>query len=149
MVAGALQFSSRIRWNRPRTHRLLGKVYMIFVFISGGSALMLAPFSDGGIGAHYGFGMLAVLWLGTTAVALARARARDFGSHRDWMIRSFALCLAAVSLRLQLPLSQMAGIPFEDAYPAIAWMCWVPNLLIAEWFVIRSSVAPLARPKGA
>lgn len=146
MFTGALQFSNRLRWEKPQIHRRLGKVYLIFVFISGVSALMLAPFSDGGVPAHYGFGMLAFLWLTTSLVALVRVRAGDYAAHRDWMIRSFALCLAAVSLRIQLPLSQMAGVPFEQAYPAIAWMCWVPNLIIAEWFVIRSRIAPLERP---
>ena len=51
------------------------------------------------------------------------------------MIRSFALTFAAVTLRLYIPASQMAGIPFDTAYPVIAWLCWVPNLLVAELFV--------------
>jgi hypothetical protein len=68
------------------------------------------------------------------------------------MIRSYALTLAAVTLRLYLPSSQLAGLPFTVAYPAISWLCWVPNLLIAEWFVrARQSFAPLPgssfRPK--
>jgi hypothetical protein len=28
-------------------------------------------------------------------------------------------------------------IPFEEAYPAIAWLCWVPNLMVAEWAIVR------------
>jgi hypothetical protein len=24
------------------------------------------------------------------------------------------------------------GVPFERAYPAIAWLCWIPNLVVAE-----------------
>lgn len=136
IVTGAFQFSSRLRTRRPATHRLLGKVYLGTVLLSGASALLLAPVSDGGIPGHYGFGLLAVLWLATSGVAYARARARDYDAHRDWMIRSYALCLAAVTLRIYLPLSQIAGLPFEQAYPSIAWMCWVPNLIVAEWFII-------------
>ena len=49
------------------------------------------------------------------------------------MIRNFALSLAAVTLRLYLPASAVAGVPFEDFYPAVAWLCWVPNLILAEW----------------
>lgn len=48
------------------------------------------------------------------------------------MVRNVSLTLAAVSLRIYLPLSMLAGIPFELAYPAIAWLCWVPNLWVAE-----------------
>jgi hypothetical protein len=48
-----------------------------------------------------------------------------------------------VTLRLYLPLSGAIGIPFDDAYPAIAWLCWVPNLVVAEWLVIPGRWAPL------
>jgi hypothetical protein len=99
--------------------------------------------------AHWGFGLLAVLWLVTSLLALVRVRSRDFAAHREWMIRSYALCLAAVMLRIYMPLSAVAGIPFEDAYPAVAWLCWVPNLIVAEWFFVRSSFAPLKPRLGA
>ena len=36
-----------------------------------------------------------------------------------------------------LPLSGLIGLPFADAYQVVAWLCWVPNLVIAEWFVLR------------
>ena len=55
------------------------------------------------------------------------------------MVRNFSLTLAAVSLRVWLPLSMMAGIDFVLAYSVIAWLCWVPNLLIAEVFNRGSS----------
>jgi hypothetical protein len=59
------------------------------------------------------------------------------------MIRSYSLCLAAVMLRLYLPAAQTMGFQFEDAYPVIAWICWVPNLVVAEWFFVRSRFVPL------
>ena len=58
------------------------------------------------------------------------------------MIRSYALTLAAVTLRIYLPLSQVSQIPFEVAYPIIAYACWVPNILIAEWMIRRSGARP-------
>ncbi len=143
LAFGAFQFSSRIRVHRPRLHRRLGLVYVLMVAVSGVSALLLAPISDGGLTAHYGFGMLAVLWLGTTAAAYTKARSRDYEAHREWMIRSYALCLAAVTLRLYLPASAVAGIPFDDAYPVISWLCWVPNLVAAEWFFVRGGFVRL------
>jgi len=60
-------------------------------------------------------------------------------AHQRWMIRSLALTFAAVTLRVYLPLSVAVGLPFDVAYPVIAWVCWVPNLLVAEClFVPRS-----------
>jgi hypothetical protein len=48
------------------------------------------------------------------------------------MVRNFALTFAAVTLRLWLPGSVLSGVPFEVAYPIVAWLCWVPNLVVAE-----------------
>ncbi len=143
IVAGAFQFSTRLRTRHAGTHRMLGRIYIVAVLVSGTSALLLAPSSTGGVPAHFGFGLMAVLWVTTAVVALLKVRSGDYAAHREWMIRSYALCLAAVTLRLYLPLSAVVGIPFDEAYPAIAWLCWVPNLIIAEWFFVRSSLVPL------
>jgi hypothetical protein len=59
------------------------------------------------------------------------------------MIRSYALTFAAVMLRIYLPLSQVYGIPFEPAYQTIAWLCWVPNLIVAEWLILRQQLTPV------
>ncbi len=48
------------------------------------------------------------------------------------MIRSFALTLAAVTLRLYRPLSSLLPVAYDDAYRAISFLCWVPNLIAAE-----------------
>jgi hypothetical protein len=66
------------------------------------------------------------------------ARRRRIDLHRAWMLRSYSLTFAAVTLRIWLPLSQVAGLPFLPSYQAIAWLCWVPNLIVVEWFVLRA-----------
>ncbi len=53
------------------------------------------------------------------------------------MIISYAVTLAAVTLRIYIPLSIVAGYEFAVVYPVIAWLSWVPNLLIADWFFVR------------
>ena len=51
------------------------------------------------------------------------------------MVCNVSLTLVAVTLRIYLPTSMMAGLPFELVCPLIVWMAWVPNRLIAErWF---------------
>ena len=52
--------------------------------------------------------------------------------HRRWMTLNFALAFAGVMLRLWIPVSIASGIPFDVAYPVVAWLCWVPNLVVAE-----------------
>ena len=100
--------------------------------------------AQGGLPAHVGFGLLAVLWLLATGQAYRSIRAGDQGAHRRWMTRSYALTFAAVTLRIYLPVSLAVGVPFEPAYQTIVWLCWVPNLVIAEWLILRlPAVAPV------
>lgn len=137
LAIGPWQLNTRLRQGSLGRHRWMGRVYVIAVAIGGVGGLALAPGSMFGLVTHLGFGLLAVLWLTATMQAWLRIRAGDRAAHRRWMIRSYALTLAAVTLRFWLTLSQVAGIPFPDAYQAVAWVCWVPNLVIAEWIVLR------------
>jgi uncharacterized membrane protein len=134
LILGPFQFLDRWRARSPRAHRVAGYLYLTLgVGVGGMAGLLLAPHSFGGLVSHLGFGSLAVLWLFTGIMALLAARARRFEDHRRWMIRNFALSLAAVTLRIYVPASVVAGVSFEQFYPAIAWLCWVPNLIIVEW----------------
>ncbi|HEV2364336.1 MAG TPA: DUF2306 domain-containing protein [Caulobacteraceae bacterium] len=132
LLVGSFQFVAAVRTNHPSIHRRLGTVYVFCALAGGVAGLALSTGVSSGPVAGAGFGLLALAWMATTFAAWRLARARDLVRHRRWMIRSFALCLAAVTLRLYLPLSQIAGLPFERAYAAIAWICWLPNLAIAE-----------------
>ena len=133
LLLGPWQFSTRLRTSRPVLHRWMGRFYLgVGVLIGGLAGLYMAFHAFGGIVAQTGFGMLAILWLFTGLRAYLAIRAGDVISHRRWMVRNFALSFAAVTLRLWLPGSVASGIPFEVAYPVIAWACWVPNLLVAE-----------------
>lgn len=130
------QFSARLRQARPLLHRWLGRLYALAVLLAGVGGLFLALATDAGPVAAAGFGWLAVLWLLTTARGVQLAMQRRIALHREWMIRSAALTLAAVTLRLYMPLGGMVLGP-DQAYVAIAWLCWVPNLMIAEWALRR------------
>ena len=79
----------------------------------------------------------------TTATAVRMIVARRVADHRRWMIRSFSLILAGVMLRLEsliydgLRSAGLVDFSFETAYAGIAWLCWVPNLLVALWITRR------------
>jgi uncharacterized membrane protein len=133
---GALQMSATLRRRHIKVHRWLGRLYVLAVCVAALASLRMAANSFGGIPTHLGFGLLAILWLTSTLLAFLHARARRIELHRMWMIRSYALTLAAVMLRVYIPLSQIAGLPFERCYIAISWLCWVPNLVIADWWIL-------------
>lgn len=137
LAVGPWQFNRRLRTRAVNLHRWMGRTYVVAVMVGGLGALSLAPYSQHGLASHLGFGALAAAWLLTTAMAYREIRRRNVARHRVWMIRSLALTLAAVTLRIYLPLSQVAGIPFPLAYQVVAWLCWVPNLLAAEVLLVR------------
>lgn len=136
LIIGPFQFLPWVR-NRRSLHRTLGKIYVASCLISGLAGFILSFGNTAGPIAGFGFGTLALIWIYSTGQALRMAQARRFDEHRRWMIRSFALTFGAVTLRIYLPMSQVMGIEFLDAYRAIAWLAWVPNLMVAEAYLRR------------
>ena len=121
-----------LRARRPQLHRWLGRLYLgVGVGVGGTAGFYLAFHAFGGPLARTGFALLALAWLYTGWQAWRAATARDFVRHRRWMVRNFSLSLAAVTLRIWLPAAMLAGFAMEEAYPLIAWLCCVPNLLLA------------------
>jgi len=143
LAVGSFQFSRLLRTRYLNLHRWLGRLYLIAIAVGGVAAFRIALQSQGGLPSHFGFGMLALLWLFTTAMAYRRILQRSIQSHREWMIRSFALTFAAVMLRIYLPLFVgVLKLEFLPSFNAISWLCWVPNLLVAEILVNRSRRLP-------
>jgi len=138
LLLGPLQFLPRLRQGHKQLHRVLGRIYLGFgVLVGGLSGLYMSMFAFGGPVVQLGFAGLALGWLYTGFMAYRAIRAGRVEEHRAFMVRNFALTLAAVSLRVWLPLSMMAGVAFPTAYAVIAWACWVPNLLLAECYLNR------------
>lgn len=142
LLTGWSQFSVKLRQKYLNTHRLLGKIYVAVCLLSGSAALYLAFHATGGWVAALGFGGLGLSWIFTTTKAFLSIRQKQITQHQAWMIRSYALTWAAVTLRIYLPLGQIAQFDFIEAYRVIAWLCWVPNLLVAEWIISRLKISP-------
>lgn len=129
------QFMARLRSRRPAMHRWMGRAYVGAILVSGLAGFQLAFHSTAGPIASAGFALLAVLWLGTTFLAVVHALRHRFALHRIWMLRSAALTFAAVTLRVYLGSAMALEMDFSVAYPVIAWLCWVPNALVMEIYV--------------
>jgi uncharacterized membrane protein len=138
------QFWRGLRARRRDVHRWIGRAYVLAVLLGGLSSLYMSFFTLTGPVAGAGFFLLSLLWLGATGMAYVKARAGEIDSHRRWMIRSAALTFAAVTLRLYLPLSQVAGLPYDVAYSVISWASWIPNLIAVELWSRRVRVGRLA-----
>ncbi len=138
LISGPFQFSPKLRQRRLTLHRNLGKIYVAACLLSGLAGLVAAQYTPGGWVTQLGFSGLAVSWLYTTTRAWTAIRRKQVEAHRRWMILSFSLTLAAVTLRIYLPLLQgVAGLSFIESYQVVGWLCWVPNLVVAGIWLWR------------
>ncbi len=138
LLIGWIQFRSTWRTRYRKTHEAIGMIYLVCISLSGICSLLLAINAEGGLPARIGFFLLGLVWLSTTYVAYTFLLKGKYSQHGDWMLRSYAITFAAVMLRIWLPLFEgLLHIPFDTAYPIIAWLCWVPNLFVAEWIINR------------
>ncbi|MEQ8485789.1 MAG: DUF2306 domain-containing protein [Pseudomonadales bacterium] len=145
LLIGGFQFSARLRQRHLALHRWVGRIYLGAVLVGGIGGLAIAGIAHGGPPTTVGFTMLGALWLYSGARAYGAIRAGDIDGHRRWMVRNFALTFAAVTLRLELGLLTGAlGWSFDHAYLTVAWLCWVPNLVVAEWWLLRPAARRVA-----
>ncbi len=141
LALGWVQFIKRVRLKSPSVHRAIGMIYVVMNGVSGVTGLYMAYYADGGLIGRLGFGALSVLWL----YSLYRGMHSIFvlknsSAHGRWMIRNYALTCAAIALRIYTPLAAILfGLDDTngsfDSFTVIAWLCWIPNLLLAEWLI--------------
>ncbi|MGB7266002.1 MAG: DUF2306 domain-containing protein [Terracidiphilus sp.] len=96
LLAGPLQFSSRFRQRHLQFHRVLGRIYVIAVFIGAFTGIALASGRPG----LPGTSMQAAAWIVCTSAAFITARNLQFVQHRQWMARSYAVTFTFVSSRV-------------------------------------------------
>ena len=138
ILIGPFQFLEGIRKGRLlKIHRWLGRTYLIAVLVGGLGGLYMAGLSYGGMTTHLGFGSLAIAWLFSGFMAYKHIRNKELELHREWMSRNYALTFAGVMLRLWTPLFGGLGMDFLTVYLIAAWLCWIPNLIVAQWIINR------------
>ncbi|MEP7109742.1 MAG: DUF2306 domain-containing protein [Ferruginibacter sp.] len=135
LLIGWLQFNSKLRLRNLSMHRSIGKIYIVSVLISSLASIGLGFFATGGVISSTGFICLGIIWFSTTLLAYLKIKNMQVEQHRRLMIYSYAACFAAVTLRIWLPLLIILFGDFIVAYSIVAWLCWVPNLLVANLIV--------------
>lgn len=143
LLTGAAQFSRAVLQRRG-LHRTIGTVYVVACGIVGAAGTYMAWYSFGGWVTHIGFALLGLSLLTTTTIAFREIKRRDIAAHRRWIIRSYSLIFAAVTLRLQLPILIALVGGFTPAYLIVAWSSWLPNLAFAELYIRATRANPLA-----
>jgi uncharacterized membrane protein len=139
MLAGFTQFSNYIlRKHRP-LHRLMGKIYVYdILLVNFPVALVMAVYANGLLPGKTAFVVLDCLWFYFTYKAVTEIKKGNTREHKNYMIRSYALTLSAVMLRVwKIIISSMVDVDPVHLYMIDAWMGFVPNLLFAEWLIRR------------
>jgi len=135
ILGGFIQFSMTLLKQFPVAHRRIGQLYVFLIlFISAPSGFWMALYAEGGFWGQLGLSITAILWVIFTALSWIYVLRKDFNRHSDYMVRSYALTLSAIVFRMGT-YAGVAWFPMLDpdtVYATIAWLSWIPNLIIAE-----------------
>ncbi|WNI35367.1 DUF2306 domain-containing protein [Chryseobacterium sp. SG20098] len=120
-------------------HRNMGKLYTFLILIfAAPSGIYMGIFANGGLFSKISFIILGFLWWFSTLKAYQLARQKRFKEHKQWMWRSFAFTLSAITLRMWKVIIVYLFHPNPmDVYQIIAWLGWIPNILIIEYLITK------------
>jgi uncharacterized membrane protein len=141
VLLGALQFVPRFRRRHRTWHRRAGRVLIVAGLLVAASALWMtllyAPKPGTGdllyvLRLVFSCAMIACLILGFSAI-----RRRKIAPHRAWMIRAYALGLAAGTQAFTEGIGQALLGAGELQADLAKGAGWVLNLAVAEWVISR------------
>jgi uncharacterized membrane protein len=145
LLAGPIQFSSRFRRRHLKFHRVLGRMYVVSVFIGAATGVALATGRPG----FPGTSMQAAAWIVCTTAAFLTARNRQIVQHRQWMARSYAVTFTFVSSRV-LNLWPRYWSHLGDSFAAVGVIAFtLASLLIVDlglnWRALTTVATDVAR----
>ena len=150
LLLAPFKFSDRIRRRYTRYHRIMGRVLLVSVGVSGMSAFffgLLMPF--GGPLEAVGIMVFGALFLYAGARAYAAIRRRDVTTHREWMTRMFAVAVGISAVRLvSLPLS-FVPLSMKDGFVLSIWIGFSLSVGVAEMLIRRARPRRIVTPARA
>jgi hypothetical protein len=144
LVIGFIQNINSVRIRFSRAHRYLGSIYVFgILFFAAPGAIVMSFFIGRGMLVFTSFIVQCSLWLWFTTIAYQKAKAKDFIGHEKWMLRSFSLTIAAITLRIYIFIFAFnTDLSQANNYALLAWLSWVPNILLVEgWFYMRRKIS--------
>lgn len=154
LLSGPFQFSSRIRRQYPRIHRILGRYYVASVLIAAPLGIWITLLGPKDLFYSIGIDTHAAVWFICTLMAFITARNRQIPEHRQWMVRSYVLTFSFIATRVIGPFWMLIGFvhgPHE--YGLVDTGLNVVYLLVADiglnWKQITTRRPGLANPRAA
>jgi hypothetical protein len=139
LLLGPWQFSTKLRERALNLHRWAR------THLSGRSRARVTRWIHAGILFRGGSSDTLRLWRSCRTVVRHRADSIQANSSRQHRIAPpvDGSQLRAHSCRgyaaHELPLMLVARMQFSHAYVIVSWLCWVPNLLVADWLLRRQA----------
>jgi uncharacterized membrane protein YozB (DUF420 family) len=139
LVIGFFQVSDHFRQKFLKIHRRMGYLYVMGILLfSAPGGMIMAFFINRGPMVLLSFIAQCTLWFYFTSMAFSAIQKGNVASHQAFMYRSFALTLAAITLRVYIFFASYEyNLAQPAAYATIAWLSWGPNLLVAEWIISK------------
>ncbi|HEV8135617.1 MAG TPA: DUF2306 domain-containing protein [Pyrinomonadaceae bacterium] len=151
LLFAPLQFSDRLRQRFTKTHRIMGRLYVI-------GAMGLAPlgayiqYYQERMGGPRSFTVLgivdATMLMGATSLAFLFAFRRKIALHRQWATRSYAIALVFIAGRFVLGVTGWERLGVEIVQ-AMIWSCLALAVPLADvslnWREIRSILSRSAK----
>ncbi len=141
MTLGPLQFSSTIRANYLRWHRLSGRIFVVCGVVIGTSALAMSfrvP-AIGGFNQAAATTLFATFFLFALCKAFWHIRQREVALHRQWMIRAFSVGLAVATIRPIIAMffatRRFSGLTPYEFFGTGFWIGFVLHLMAAEAWI--------------
>jgi uncharacterized membrane protein len=141
LIAGFTQFSKIIRTQNYWLHKYSGWLYVfVTLFLAAPSGFIIGIYANGGFWSQFAFCLLAILWFSFTLIAMWQLNQKNIIAHQKWMLRSFALALSAITLRVWKYVLVAIFQPRPmDLYQIVAWLGWVLNLVLLELYFIKKA----------
>lgn len=144
-IIGPLQFGRVLAGRYGRLHRIMGRVFVLAgAFLVLSSLSLLWQFPNGASPLVSGGRLVFGVALGISLTyAILAIRRRNFTSHRNWMIRAYALGIGATAVSMVfIPIYAVTGEPPMGLVSDIAFIgSWAFCVAVAEWVVRRYYLA--------
>lgn len=152
LLFAPFQFWDRLRTRFPKAHRIMGRLYVLGVYVLAPTGAYIQYYQERG-GAPRSFTILAIvdaaLLMGTTTLAGFFAFKRKIAQHRQWATRSYAVALVFIGGRFFLGVTGWETLGIEIVQ-AVIWTCLVASVPLADvalhWKDIRASLAKSTKP---
>jgi uncharacterized membrane protein len=152
LLFAPFQFSDRLRQRFTKAHRVMGRCYVLGVFVLAPLGIYIQSFQER-MGGPRSFTVLSIvdaaMLMGATTLMLLFAIKRKIGLHRQWAIRSYAISLVFIGARFVMGVTGWEQLGLEIVQ-AIIWSCLASSLIFADiaihWREIKSALSKQVKP---